>query len=96
MGGLLGYEDMGFEDEGDWVVKCRDEGGDGAVVVVRGWARFFAKETGEGWREEFVYRLRVAREINGDGEWKIQEYRIWADTGAAYLALRGELGRLKE
>ncbi|PWY68566.1 hypothetical protein BO94DRAFT_302210 [Aspergillus sclerotioniger CBS 115572] len=91
MGGVLGFEDMRFEDEEGWIMQ--DMGIGGWVVVIRGWARFFAKRTGEGWREGFVYRLRVVRE---DGEWKIQEYRVWADTGAAYLALRGELGKLND
>ncbi|RAL02882.1 uncharacterized protein BO80DRAFT_443133 [Aspergillus ibericus CBS 121593] len=85
-----------------------EDGGIRVGVVVRGWARFFVKGgrrhngdgDGEGWDEGFVYRLVVCpeespEEGDGDGEWKVQEYRVWADTGAAYLALRGELGGLE-
>ncbi|RAH44180.1 uncharacterized protein BO95DRAFT_329950, partial [Aspergillus brunneoviolaceus CBS 621.78] len=90
LGAHLRYEGMRFEDEAEWVV-------DGArgVVVVRGWARFVAKRTGQGWGEGFVYRLRLGGdsggEGDGDGEVKVKEYFVWADSGAAYLALRGEL-----
>ncbi|OJJ99438.1 hypothetical protein ASPACDRAFT_61212 [Aspergillus aculeatus ATCC 16872] len=91
MGAHLRYEGMRFEDEAEWVV-------DGArgVVVVRGWARFLANRTGQGWGEGFVYRLRLDSEDSEgedgqEGEVKVKEYFVWADTGAAYLALRGEL-----
>ncbi|PYI02095.1 hypothetical protein BO78DRAFT_274677, partial [Aspergillus sclerotiicarbonarius CBS 121057] len=100
VGELLGFEGMRFEDEGGWVVGDFGGGDRVVVVVVRGWARFFAKRTGEAWWEGFVYRLGVCRDRGegiggeGDGEWKVQEYRVWADTGAAYLALRGELSGL--
>ncbi|GKZ17168.1 hypothetical protein AbraIFM66951_001663 [Aspergillus brasiliensis] len=89
MGAALRYEGMRFEDEKDWVV---DE--DNGCVCVRGWARFVAKSTGMGWDEGFVYRLGIKQDGDSDGEWKIQEYRVWADTGAAYLALNGKLDDL--
>ncbi|RAH60765.1 hypothetical protein BO85DRAFT_485895 [Aspergillus piperis CBS 112811] len=89
MGAALRYEGMRFEDEQDWVID--EEKG---CVCVRGWARFIAKETEMGWDEGFVYRLKIVQDGGGDGEWKVQEYRVWADTGAAYLALTGRLNNL--
>ncbi|PWY68254.1 hypothetical protein BO83DRAFT_317885, partial [Aspergillus eucalypticola CBS 122712] len=88
MGAALRYEGMRFEDETDWVID--EEKG---CVCVRGWAKFIAKETEMGWDEGFVYRLRIVQD-GGDGEWKVQEYRVWADTGAAYLAITGRLDDL--
>ncbi|PYI13596.1 hypothetical protein BO99DRAFT_320615, partial [Aspergillus violaceofuscus CBS 115571] len=97
MGAHLRYEGMRFEEEAEWVVDVAR-----GVVVVRGWARFEARRTGQGWGEGFVYRLRMGGdscgieegdfpEGEGEGEVKVKEYLVWADTGAAYLALRGEL-----
>ncbi|PYH79712.1 hypothetical protein BO82DRAFT_314473, partial [Aspergillus uvarum CBS 121591] len=94
MGARLRYEGMRFEEEADWVVDVAR-----GVVVVRGWARFVARRTGQGWGEGFVYRLRIGGDScgnegdEGDGQVKVKvkEYLVWADTGAAYLALRGEL-----
>ncbi|PYH47891.1 uncharacterized protein BP01DRAFT_389781 [Aspergillus saccharolyticus JOP 1030-1] len=89
MGSHLRYEEMRFEEEADWVVDVAR-----GVVVVRGWARFLARGSGQGWEEGFVYRLRlgaVQEQDVGEGEVKVKEYLVWADTGAAYLALRGEL-----
>lgn len=54
-------------------------------VSVRGRARFVWKATGEAWEEEFMYRMRF------DADMKIVKYEVWADSGAAYLASRGEL-----
>ncbi|RAL12246.1 uncharacterized protein BO97DRAFT_368952, partial [Aspergillus homomorphus CBS 101889] len=88
MGSHLRYEGMRFEDEARWVVDA-----EAGVVVVRGWARFVARATGQGWAEGFVYRLRIG-EDEDSGDVKVKEYLVWADTGAAYLALRGELGEL--
>ncbi|GLA11019.1 hypothetical protein AnigIFM62618_003306 [Aspergillus niger] len=93
MGSALRYEGMRFEDERDWVID--EEKG---CVCVRGWARFISKRTEMGWDEGFVYRLAIAQdggeEEDSDGEWKVQEYRVWADTGAAYLAISGKLDDL--
>jgi hypothetical protein len=54
-------------------------------VAVRGQARFTWKSTGQVWDEEFVYVLAF------DGEARVEKYEIWADSGAAWLASRGEL-----
>ncbi|KAJ5124111.1 uncharacterized protein N7515_007936 [Penicillium bovifimosum] len=92
----LSIETMTFEPDADWVVdeSCM-------AVSLRGKATFVWKETGQGWDETFVYRIRVAEECSGSegqgqGTLKVCEYRVWADTGAAYLAriggLKGLLG----
>ncbi|KAI1282429.1 transcription elongation factor S-II [Xylaria sp. FL0933] len=85
----LSYEDMRFVE---FVVdagaenKDNDEGGDGGgKVAVRGKARFTWTETGKSWDETFVYVLRF------DARAKLTRYEVWADSGAAYLARRGEL-----
>ena len=75
--GYLSYEDMRFVE---FVV---DEGG--GKVAVRGRARFTWTETKQSWDETFVYVLAF------DGEAKLTRYEVWADSGAAYLASRGEL-----
>ncbi|KAF7717220.1 Uncharacterized protein PECH_007496 [Penicillium ucsense] len=96
----LTIRDMSFEPETAWVADA-----EAGAVVVRGKARFIWNGTGQGWDEEFVYRLGVATEMDrgegedgdaGGGELKVCEYRIWADTGAAYLARLGKLGDLLE
>ncbi|PYH89858.1 hypothetical protein BO71DRAFT_335721 [Aspergillus ellipticus CBS 707.79] len=85
----LTYENMRFDAEGEWTVDV----GNGTVCV-RGWAVFYARATGMGGERGMGRGFGREGEEGGDkhGEWKIQEYRVWADTGAAYLALRGELG----
>lgn len=103
----LEIEWMRFEDEGGWVVDVggdgRDDGrsksgsegrpGDANMTVsLRGEARFKWKSTGQAWEEGFAYRIGLVEE--GDGEVKVKEYEVWADTGAAYLARKGELDRL--
>ncbi|BCR91456.1 uncharacterized protein ACHE_70299S [Aspergillus chevalieri] len=89
----LGFEDMSFEPEAEWLVDTSI-----MAVVIRGTAKFYAKRTGQKWDEGFVYRLGIAEEVNeevsGRGELKVQEYEVWADTGAAYLALNGRLGEV--
>lgn len=89
----LGFEDMHFEPEDLWLVDTTT-----MAVVLRGTARFFAKRTGEKWDEGFVYRLGIAEEANEAdekcGRLKVQEYEVWADTGAAYLARMGGLGEV--
>ncbi|KAJ5965317.1 hypothetical protein N7481_012031 [Penicillium waksmanii] len=86
LGETLSIEEMKFENEGDWVVD-----GSSSAVVLRGKGRFCWKGTGQVWDETFIYRVGLAVEGDGDGEMKVCEYRVWADTGAAYLARRGRL-----
>lgn len=54
-------------------------------VSVRGRATFTWLGTGQTWDEVFTYVLEF------DEESKVKTYEIWADSGAAYLASRGEL-----
>jgi hypothetical protein len=54
-------------------------------VSVRGEARFTWKSTGQSWDEVFTYVLKF------DQAHRVERYEIWADTGAALLASRGEL-----
>lgn len=85
----LSYRDMVFEPEDDWVVDTQN-----ASVSLRGRARFKWLSTGEEWDETFTWLLRMAREGEGTGEeFKVCEYKVWADTGAAFLAGRGEFAR---
>ncbi|KAI5859375.1 hypothetical protein GGS23DRAFT_600499 [Durotheca rogersii] len=93
VGRLLAYEEMRFDG---WVVDAggqEEEGedededeGEGGCVAVRGTARFVWRATGQAWRESFAYRLAFAPRGG-----KLLVYEIWADSGAAYLASRGEL-----
>lgn len=87
----LSIEGMTFEDEKAWLVD-----GSAMAVCLRGQARFMWKETGQAWDETFVYRIALAKDVSeeGDGGLKVSEYRVWADTGAAYLARCGQLGEL--
>lgn len=55
-------------------------------VVVRGQARFTWRGNGQGWEEVFCYVLGFGRE-----EDRVERWEIWADSGAAVLASRGEL-----
>ncbi|KAE8148780.1 hypothetical protein BDV25DRAFT_130909 [Aspergillus avenaceus] len=75
----LVIERMEFEDSHRWGVDVEL-----GVVVLRGSARFRAKETGKGWDETFVYRVELV-DLDG-GEVKVCRYEVWADTGALYLA----------
>ncbi|KAI1500702.1 hypothetical protein F5X99DRAFT_429237 [Biscogniauxia marginata] len=97
----LRYENMRFgnDDGGDG----DGGGGDEAYIVdeaagrvaVRGEAEFTWIATGESWRETFVYLLAFD---DGDGEGGrcgVVRYEVWADSGAAYLARKGELGRVR-
>ncbi|KAI9371182.1 hypothetical protein BJX61DRAFT_543922 [Aspergillus egyptiacus] len=85
LNGCLGIEEMSFDDEREWIVDTQN-----LTVGLRGKAKFVAKHTGEKWDERFCYRISLAEEAEGGGI-KVQGYEVWADTGAAYLALRGEL-----
>lgn len=51
------------------------------LVSVTGMARFRWISTGECWDETFCYRLKMVEE-GEEGDFKVEEYRIWADTGA--------------
>ncbi|KAI0923954.1 hypothetical protein AcW1_006756 [Taiwanofungus camphoratus] len=76
----LMYEDMVF---GEWTVDT-----EARKVCVKGTAKFTWTEgqgEGQSWDEVFVYMLDF------DHEAKITDYQVWADSGAAYLAGRGEL-----
>jgi len=77
IGEHLSYESMRFRD---YVVDA-----EACKVSVRGEARFTSKATGQGWDEVFTYVLGF------DEDRKVKAYEIWADSGAAYLASRGEL-----
>ena len=79
IGDLLDFNDMQFSD---YMVDAETR-----QVSVRGEARFLWKSTLNDWDEVFVYRLK----FNDDN--KITSYEVWADSGAAYLASRGELSR---
>jgi hypothetical protein len=93
---LLAFQDMRFDREDEWIVDQQT-----LAVCIRGKARFTWKSTGEAWDETFCYRLGMAEEVGESaertgGNFKVQEYRVWADTGAAYLASRGQLKELEE
>ncbi|KAK3295808.1 uncharacterized protein B0H64DRAFT_155301 [Chaetomium fimeti] len=72
----LSHEGMQFTE---YVVDA-----EGRKVAVRGEARFTWRATGQGWDEVFTYVLGFDREC------RVERYEIWADTGAALLASRGE------
>ncbi|KAI2642631.1 hypothetical protein GGS21DRAFT_498854 [Xylaria nigripes] len=78
VGACLDFEGMRFPE---FVVDVFS-----GKVVVRGEARFTWRETGQSWDETFVYVL-----LFDEGR-RLSRYEIWADSGAAYLARRGELG----
>ncbi|PKX91796.1 uncharacterized protein P174DRAFT_422944 [Aspergillus novofumigatus IBT 16806] len=88
---LLSFEKMSFDGEDEWIVDTVS-----MAVSLRGRARFTWKETGEGWDETFCYRIGLAEDQGkGGGGLKVQEYRVWADTGAAYLARTHQLGEVQ-
>ncbi|KAL2842376.1 hypothetical protein BJY01DRAFT_249146 [Aspergillus pseudoustus] len=89
---LLGIESMSFDDEKEWIVDVES-----MAVALRGRATFVAKETGEKWDERFAYRISLAEEKDEDeaeGRLKVRVYEVWADTGAVYLARKGELKKV--
>lgn len=82
---LLSYENMSFSD---WTVDAETQ-----RACTRGKARFTwleGKGKGQWWDEEFVYMLDF------DNEGKVTDYQVWADSGAAYLAMNGELNAKRE
>ncbi|EED18593.1 conserved hypothetical protein [Talaromyces stipitatus ATCC 10500] len=93
----LSISDAHFDDEDDWVVDPQN-----MTVCLRGRARFTVNDTKESWVETFIWRVTLSEDLTGESEpddagqgLKVQEYRVWADTGAAYLAAKGELGVLE-
>ncbi|EGO58234.1 hypothetical protein NEUTE1DRAFT_82594 [Neurospora tetrasperma FGSC 2508] len=77
IGEQLSYKDMRFSD---YIVDAEVR-----KVSVRGEAVFTNKKTGQSWDEVFRYVLEF------DEDARVKTYEIWADSGAAYLASRGEL-----
>ena len=75
--GCLTYSDMGFSN---YVV-------DPVIgqVSVQGRATFTWTSTKQSWDEVFTYVLGF------DDQSKVVRYEIWADSGAAYLASKGQL-----
>ncbi|KAI0794036.1 hypothetical protein C8Q74DRAFT_1314951 [Fomes fomentarius] len=81
----LTYSDMSF---GSWIVDA-----DAQRVAVKGSATFTWTEgegKGQSWDEQFAYMLDF------DQDAKVTDYQVWADSGAAYLARRGELKQVTE
>ncbi|KAJ5820287.1 hypothetical protein N7474_005878 [Penicillium riverlandense] len=90
---LLEITAVTFEPDDNWLVD------DACMCVsLRGSATFKWKATGQAWDETFMYRLALATDVSSDpgkkGRLLVWEYRVWADTGAAYLARMGRLGEL--
>lgn len=52
------------------------------IVVVVGKAEFKSKETGKGWKEQFIYRFSDFDEQGRIGHWE-----IWADPLSAWEAV---------
>ncbi|KAK4236835.1 hypothetical protein C8A03DRAFT_16572 [Achaetomium macrosporum] len=73
----LSYENMRFTE---YIVDA-----EARKASVKGEARFTWKSTGQSWDEVFTYVLGF------DEESRVERYEIWADSGAAWLAGRGEL-----
>ena len=81
----LTYDHMSFSE---WTVDLQAR-----KVCTKGKARFtWTQGDGKGqwWDEQFVYILDF------DEEGKVTDYQVWADSGAAYLAMRGELNSKRE
>lgn len=74
---LLSYQNMQFSD---YFADAET-----LSVSVKGRARFTWNSTGNSWDEVFTYRLTFNDQL------KVKVYEVWADSGAAYLASRGEL-----
>ncbi|KAL4991417.1 hypothetical protein BDW68DRAFT_141683 [Aspergillus falconensis] len=83
----LRIESMRFDDEKEWAVDLET-----GIVCLKGYARFVSKESKEGWDEVFIYRIVLVEDE--EKEVKVRSYEVWADTGAAYLAAKGELKSL--
>lgn len=67
-------------------------------ISLRGTGTLKWKSTSQAWDETFTYRIALAKDNSDDpvknGRLMVCEYRVWADTGAAYLARLGRLGEL--
>lgn len=77
---VLTFENMSFAE---WTVDT-----EARKVCTKGTARFTWAEgegNGQAWNERFIYMLDF------DQEGKVTDYQVWADSGAAYLARKGEL-----
>ncbi|KAL5002424.1 hypothetical protein BDV10DRAFT_120607 [Aspergillus recurvatus] len=87
----LRIESIQFDDQKEWTVDLET-----GVVCLKGYARFVSKESEEGWDEVFIYRIGLAEdeEKKEKKKVKVRSYEVWADTGAAYLAAKGELKSL--
>ncbi|KAF9569412.1 hypothetical protein CPC08DRAFT_812997 [Agrocybe pediades] len=77
IGSLLSYDNVAFSE---YVVDC-----EALKVSVKGKAKFTWISSKQSWNETFTYTLDF------DEEMKVVRYQVWADSGAAYLARRGEL-----
>ncbi|KAJ5292171.1 hypothetical protein N7478_001422 [Penicillium angulare] len=89
---ILTVHAMTFEKESSWMVDT-----DLHMVELRGKGCFSWKDTGKVCEEEFFYRIQLAQEechTAQQGQWKVQDYRVWSDTGAAYLAHIHQLGKM--
>ena len=71
------YQNMNFKD---FVVDP-----DALKLCCRGEATFTWQSTKQSWDEVFSYMLVY------DGDCKLKGYEVWADSGAAYLASKGEM-----
>lgn len=78
----LSYEHMKFST---YVVDAAEN-----RVSVRGEATFTWTRTGQSWDEIFTYVLAL------DEDGKVVKYEVWADSGAAYLASKGQLDALRQ
>jgi len=82
----INFQDMSF---GAWTIDVESR-----KISCIGKAKFRWVEgpgDGQSWDETFVYHLDF------DGEGKVTDYQVWADTGAAYLARTAQLEqRMKE
>ena len=78
----LSYDNMEFST---YVVDAAEN-----RVSVRGEAKFTWTSTGQSWNEIFTYVLAF------DEDAKVVKYEVWADSGAAYLASKGELEHLEK
>lgn len=96
---LLDIQDIQFDSDDIWIVDPVS-----MAVSVRGSARFTWKSTNESWDETFCYRIAVAEDLadlgdergGGRKRLKVQDYSVWSDTGAAWLARNGQLGEMQE
>ncbi|GJE91179.1 hypothetical protein PsYK624_073280 [Phanerochaete sordida] len=81
----LDYEDMAFDS---WIVDT-----EARKVSCRGRAKFTWTEgvgRGNWWHEQFAYHLDF------DEDAKVVNYKVWSDSGAAYLASKGQLNAARE